>query len=47
MSSKKEFYASLSEEQRKFIDYLLDESYIRGYDDGKLDERSVIYYERY
>ena len=47
MSSKKEFYASLNEEQRQFIDYLLDESYVKGYDEGRLDERAVIYYERY
>lgn len=47
MSSKKEFYASLTEEQRQFIDYLLDESYVKGYNDGRLDERTVTYYERY
>ena len=47
MSSKKEFYASLTEEQRQFIDYLLDESYVKGYNDGRLDERAVTYYERY
>ena len=47
MSSKKEFYASLTEEQRQFIDYLLDESYINGYNDGRLEERAVTYYERY
>lgn len=47
MSSKKEFYASLTEEQLQFIDYLLDESYIKGYNDGRLEERAVTYYERY
>lgn len=47
MSSKKEFYASLTKEQRQFIDYLLDESYVKGYNDGRLDERAVTYYERY
>ncbi len=47
MSSKKEFYASLNEEQRRFIDYLLDESYIKGYSEGRLEERAVTYYERY
>ena len=47
MSSKKEFYASLTKEQRQFIDYLLDESYIKGYNDGRLEERAVTYYERY
>ena len=47
MSSKKEFYAALTEEQRQFIDYLLDESYVKGYNDGRLDERAVTYYERY
>ena len=46
-SSKKEFYASLNEEQRKFVDYLLDEYYLKGYDEGRLDERVVTYYERY
>ena len=47
MSSKKEFYASLNEEQRKFIDYLLDESYVKGYNEGRLEERAVTYYECY
>ena len=47
MLSKKELYASLTEEQRQFIDYLLDESYVKGYNDGRLDERTVTYYERY
>ena len=47
MSSKKEFYASLNEEQREFIDYLLDESYAKGYSEGRLDERTVTYYECY
>ena len=47
MSSKKEFYASLNEEQRKLVDYLLDEYYLKGYDEGRLDERVVTYYERY
>ena len=47
MSSNKEFYASLTEEQHQFIDDLLDESYVKGYNDGRLDERAVTYYERY
>ena len=47
MSSKKEFYASLNEEQRKFIDYLLDESYVKGYNEGRLEERAVTYYKRF
>ena len=47
MSSKKEFYASLNEEQRRFIDYLLDESYVKGYNEGRLEERAVTYYECY
>ena len=47
MSSKKEFYASLNEEQRQFIDYLLDESYVKGYNEGRLEEQAVTYYERY
>ena len=47
MSSKKEFYASLNEEQRQFIDYLLDESYVKGYNEGRLEERVVTYHERY
>lgn len=47
MSSKKEFYASLTKEQRQFIDYLLDESYVKGYNEGRLEERAVTYYERY
>ena len=47
MPSKKVFYASLNEEQRKFIDYLLDESDVKGYNEGRLDERTVTYYECY
>lgn len=47
MSSEKEFYTSLNEEQRQFIDYLLDESYIKGYNEGRLEERAITYYERY
>ena len=47
MPSKKEFYASLNEEQRKFIDYLPDASYVKGYNAGRLAERTVTYYECY
>ena len=47
MSSTKEFYASLNAEQRQFIDYLLDESYVKGYNEGRLEERAVTYSERY
>ena len=47
MLSKKEFYASLNAEQRKFIDYLLDDSYVKGYNERRLEERVVTYHERY
>ena len=47
MLSKKEFYASLNEKQRQFVDYLLDESYSKGYSEGRSEERVVTYYERY
>ena len=47
MLSKKEFYASLTKEQRQFIDYLLDESYVKCYNEGRLEERAVTYHERY
>ena len=47
MLSKKEFYASLTKEQRQFIDYLLDEFYVKGYNEGRLEERAVTYHERY
>lgn len=39
--SKKEFYKSLTQEQRDYIDFLIDEAYSNGYDEGKLNATFV------
>ena len=39
--SKKEFYKSLTKEQRDYIDFLIDEAYSNGYDEGKLNATFV------
>ena len=39
--SKKEFYKTLTKEQRDYIDFLIDEAYSNGYDEGKLNTTFV------
>ena len=39
--SKKEFYKSLTKEQKDYIDFLIDEACSNGYDEGKLNATFV------
>jgi hypothetical protein len=45
--SKKEFYRSLTKEQKDYVDFLLDNAYCQGLEAGKTEEYARQYYERY
>lgn len=45
--SKQELFKSLTPAQRRVVESLLDEAYLKGYDSGKYEERIVNNYERF
>lgn len=45
--TKQEFYRSLSKEQKEYVDFLVDNAFIKGMNEGKMEEFAKQYYERY